>query len=154
MPYYTLAMSRPHFLQPLLKRAAEGLVLKVEGRDTPVATTVESAFDSSTRKRGLLGRDALAPEVAFVIAPCSGVHTFGMRFPIDLIFAARDGRVIKLRRAVPASRISLGLRAFAVVEMAASGVVPGSGDRDAFCSGGRIVLWFLPCPAGEPSRSH
>jgi len=120
---------RPHFLQPLLKRASEGLVLRVEGRDVPVATTVESAFDSTTRKRGLLGRDALSPDVAFVIAPCSGVHTFGMRFPIDLIFAARDGRVTKVRHSMPASRISIGFGAFAVIEMAA-GAVERAGVRE------------------------
>jgi uncharacterized membrane protein (UPF0127 family) len=126
---------RPHFLQPLLKRSASGLALKVEGRDAPVATTVESAFDSATRKRGLLGRDALSPEIAFVIAPCSGVHTFGMRFPIDLIYAARDGRVTKVRHAMPAGRISVGLGAFAVIEMAA-----GSVERTGVTVGDKLVL--------------
>jgi uncharacterized membrane protein (UPF0127 family) len=126
---------RPHFLTPLLRRAADGLALYVEGRKEPVATTLESAFDSTTRNRGLLGRDTLPPDVAFVIAPTSAVHTFGMRFPIDLVFAARDGRVMKIRAAVPARRIVVGLGAFAVIEMAA-----GTAGRSALRTGDRLVV--------------
>jgi uncharacterized membrane protein (UPF0127 family) len=131
----TSAGRRPHFLTPLLQRAADGLALYVEGRKAPVATTLEAAFDSTTRNRGLLGRDALAPDAAFVIAPSSAVHTFGMRFPIDLVFAARDGRVVKVRAAVPARRISVGLGAFAVIEMAA-----GAAERSAVRRGDRLVV--------------
>lgn len=42
-----------------------------------------------------------------------------MRFPIDILFVARDGRVLKVRRAVPARRMTGALRAFAVIELAA-----------------------------------
>jgi uncharacterized membrane protein (UPF0127 family) len=95
-----------------------------------VAEKLEGAFDSAARKRGLLGRRELAPGTAILIAPCSAVHTFGMQFAIDVIFASRDGRVIKLRRAVAPGRIAVALRAFAVIEMAAgsidrAGVAPG-----------------------------
>jgi len=126
---------QPHFLKPLLKSSAAGLVLRAEGRDVPVATVIETAFESATRNRGLLGRDSLASDVGFVIAPCSAVHTFGMRFPIDLVFAARDGRVLKIRRAVPAFRIALALRAFAVIEMAA-----GSVARSGLREGDRLMV--------------
>jgi len=100
-----------------------------------VATSLEAAFDSATRNRGLLGRDALDEQVGFVIAPCSAVHTFGMRFPIDLIFAARDGRVLKIRHAVPAFRIAVGFGAFAVIEMAA-----GTVTRSGLQEGDRLVV--------------
>jgi len=136
---------RPHFLAPLLQRAAGDLALYVEGRSEPVARTLESAFDSATRNRGLLGRDALAPDVAFVIAPTSAVHTFGMRFPIDLVFAARDGRVMKIRAAVPARRIAVALGAFAVIEMAA-----GAADRAALRPGDRLVV--RPPDSGDSVR--
>jgi len=85
----------------------------------PIATTVEPALDSATRKRGLLGRTGLAPGHALVIAPSNLIHTFFMRFAIDIVFARKDGTVVKIRRSVPARRISGALRAFAVVEMAA-----------------------------------
>ena len=54
-----------------------------------------------------------------VIAPSNLVHTFAMRFAIDILFAARDGRVLKISSAVPPRRIAGSLRAFAVIEMAA-----------------------------------
>ena len=77
---------------------------------------MEAAFDSATRRKGLLGRDGLPKGVAFVIAPCNAVHTLFMRFPIDLVFVARDGRVLKAKQAVPPWRIAISLRAFAVIE--------------------------------------
>ena len=112
-------MSRPHFLQPLLRRNADRLVLRNRRTGLAVASVVETAFDSADRRRGLLGRDALAEGHALVIAPTNLVHTFAMRFAIDIIFAARDGRVLKVRKAVPPRRIAGSLRAFAVVELAA-----------------------------------
>jgi uncharacterized membrane protein (UPF0127 family) len=87
-----------------------------------VATRVEGAFDSATRRKGLLGRDGLEPGVGLVIAPTNLVHTFAMRFPIDILFVSRDGRVLKVRHAVPQRRIAGAWGAFAVVELAAGGL--------------------------------
>lgn len=85
----------------------------------PVATTLEPAFDSASRKKGLLGRDSLPPGHAVIIAPSSLVHTFFMRFPIDVLVVSRDGRVLRARSNVPARRLVGALRGFAVIEMAA-----------------------------------
>ena len=95
-----------------------------------MASVVESALDSATRKRGLLGRDSLADGHALVIAPSNLVHTFAMRFNIDILFVARDGRVLKIRTDVPPRRVAGALGGFAVVELAAhqtktSGTQPG-----------------------------
>jgi uncharacterized membrane protein (UPF0127 family) len=49
------------------------------------------------------------------------VHTFFMRFPIDIVFVRRNGQVITVKPNVPAYRIAASLRAFAVIEMAAGG---------------------------------
>jgi uncharacterized membrane protein (UPF0127 family) len=81
-----------------------------------VGDHVEAAFDSRTRKRGLLGREALPKDTALVIAPCNGIHTWFMRFPIDIVFVAKDGRVLKARSGVGPWRVALSLRAFAVIE--------------------------------------
>ena len=112
-------MSRPHFLQPLLKRTGQKPVLRNVRSRLSVATTIETAFESADRKKGLLGRDGLAAGQALVIAPTNLVHTFAMRFPIDILFVARDGRVLKVRTAVPPRRIAGSWGAFAVVELAA-----------------------------------
>jgi hypothetical protein len=93
-----------------------------------VATVLELASESASRNRGLLGRSGLRPENAFILAPANFVHTFFMRFAIDLLFVARDGRVLKIRRAVPAWRIAGQLRAFAVIELAA-GALHRSGTQ-------------------------
>ena len=42
-----------------------------------------------------------------------------MRFAIDLVYARRDGRIIKLRRSMPRNRMSAALGAFAVIELPA-----------------------------------
>ena len=116
---------RPHFLQPLLSREAgsiEDWAIVIDGRNGPLATRLEGAFDSGSRNRGLRGRDGLAPGTAMVIAPSNAVHTFSMRFPIDLVFANREGIVVKTRAAVPKSRIAIALRGFAVIELAAGAI--------------------------------
>ena len=100
-----------------------------------MATTLEAAFDSASRKRGLLGRDSLAPGQALIIAPSNMVHTFFMRFPIDVLIAKRDGRVLKARRNVPARRLVGTLWGFAVIEMAAHEL-----DRSETVAGDQLVL--------------
>jgi uncharacterized membrane protein (UPF0127 family) len=116
-------MSRQsHFLAPLLRDRSQDPRLYVADGSRLVATVLESAFDSASRKRGLLGRTHLPDGHALVIAPCSGVHTFKMQFPIDVIYAGRDGRVIKLRPNMPPGRLSAALRAFATIEMAAGAI--------------------------------
>ena len=109
----------PHFLQPLVKGAPDGWRIEIAGRGVTRADTLEPAFDSATRNKGLLGRDGLPPGAALVIAPTNAIHTFGMRFPIDAVFAARDGRVLKIRPRLPRGRIALAWGGFAVIEMAA-----------------------------------
>jgi uncharacterized membrane protein (UPF0127 family) len=130
---------RPHFLQPLLARTADRPVLRIRGHELALASEIETAFESADRNRGLLGRDGLPPDAALIIAPCSAVHTFGMRFAIDLIFADREGQVTKIRPAVPARRVAAAWGAFAVVEMAAGAVARSGlkkGDRLYFSSRG------------------
>jgi uncharacterized membrane protein (UPF0127 family) len=92
----------------------------------PLATRVETAFDSVSRRRGLLGREHLAEGQALVIAPCNAVHTWFMRFPIDVLFAARDGGVVGVRHAVGAWRMAWALRGFATIELP-SGTLARSG---------------------------
>jgi uncharacterized protein len=115
---------RAGFLKPLVHRRDEMFGLRNATTGRVVASRLERALDSRTRRQGLLGRDGLPEGTALVIAPSNAVHTFFMRFAIDVIFVRRDGRVIKVRAAVPARRLTVSPRAFAVVELAAGG---GSG---------------------------
>ena len=94
--------------------------LAIERTGETFVSDVEIARDSASRRRGLLGRESMGPGQAFVIAPSQGVHTFGMRFAIDIIAVARDGRVIKVRSRVSPRRVVLVWSAFAIVELAAA----------------------------------
>jgi uncharacterized membrane protein (UPF0127 family) len=47
------------------------------------------------------------------------VHTFGMRFPLDLVFLDLELRRISVRRAVPPRRVAFERRARAVLELPA-----------------------------------
>ena len=49
------------------------------------------ADTSAKRRTGLLKHKSLEPGDGLWIAPCEGVHTFGMKFPIDVVFLSRKG---------------------------------------------------------------
>ena len=112
-------MAKPHLFQPLLRRPESSHRLVNSTRDLVLATRIETAFDSSSRRQGLLGRSGLPRGTVLAIAPSNAVHTFKMQFPIDLVFIQRDGRVVKCVRNLVPRRISGALRAFAVLEFAA-----------------------------------
>lgn len=63
----------------------------------------------------LLGRDRAGS--GLLIPHCRCVHTFGMRFALDVLFLGGRGRVIELRRAVPPGRVIRCSRAMAVLEL-------------------------------------
>lgn len=112
------------FLSAAIRSQGEGAAhfeLVDAGSGRILVPHLEIAVERTARNRGLLGRDGLPDGHALAIAPTNAVHTFFMRFPIDIVFVARSGRVLKVREAVPAWRIAIGLGAFAVVELAAGG---------------------------------
>ena len=109
----------PGFVAPLLRRSSTALCLRNERNGRVLADAILSAFDSKTRRAGLLGHDSLPENHAMVIAPTNAVHTWFMRFSIDLAFVDRTGRVVKTYQAVKPWRVAGALRAYAVVELAA-----------------------------------
>jgi uncharacterized membrane protein (UPF0127 family) len=114
-------------------KAGPPFVLMNERTGHVFASSVEIADTSETRRRGLLGRDGLAPSAAIIIVPSQAVHTFFMRFAIDVVFVDRSGRVLKIVEQLKPWRMAASMRAYAVVELA-GGSVSGSqsvavGDR-------------------------
>lgn len=109
----------PHFLRECLRAPGTTWALQNTTTARVLAPRLLPAFDRESRNQGLLGREGLRPDEALVLAPCSGVHTWFMRFPIDVLFVSRTGTVLKARRAVRPWRLALRLGSFAVVEMAA-----------------------------------
>lgn len=84
-----------------------------------IASDVELASTRESRRKGLLGRNSLDVEAALVLAPCCSIHTAFMRFPIDVAFVDRDGRVIRFVRDLKPWKIAISLRARAAIEFAA-----------------------------------
>jgi uncharacterized protein len=69
--------------------------------------------------RGLLGRKALEPGEGLLIRPAPSIHTFFMRFPIDVMFLSRDGEVLKIAEQVGPWRMRSCRGALAVLELTA-----------------------------------
>ena len=126
---------RPHFLQPLGKSGVVPQVLVNTRTGLILATDLELAADSRTRTKGLLGRASLAQDTVMILAPCNGIHTFFMRFAIDVVFTDRQVRVLKVVRGLKPWRIGFSLRAFSALEFAAGGhddTVVAKGDQLVF----------------------
>ena len=82
-----------------------------------------------SRRRGLARLDSLAADHALHIPQSPSVHTFGMRFDLDLIWLRRDGSIARVDRDVGPWRMRLCLRARSVVETR-------DGQADAFVAAG------------------
>jgi hypothetical protein len=104
------------------------MVVTNQTRGRVLADCAETADTSAKRRKGLLGRDKLAEGYALWILPCESVHTFGMKFSIDVVYLDRKHRIRKLRRAMPPWRVSACLLAHSVVELPA-GVIDRSGTE-------------------------
>ena len=91
-------------------------------RQTVLADTVKVADQAATRRKGLLGRTYLPVGEALWIVPCESVHTFFMRFSIDLVYLDRSSKVRKVRTNVPPWRISMCFLAHSVIELAVGSV--------------------------------
>lgn len=118
-PLKSLAKNVRQFLVPL-PPADAGTVQAVNvTRDTILASRLESALTGSSRRKGLLGRERLEPGEGLWIAPCESVHTFFMRFPIDLVYLDRKNRVRKVRSGVGPWRLSACVSARSVIELPA-----------------------------------
>jgi uncharacterized protein len=82
-----------------------------------------------SRRRGLMRLDVLGPDRALHIPGTGSVHTFAMRFALDLIWLRGDGTVARVDRDVPPRRMKACRRARSVVETEA-------GRADAFLAAG------------------
>jgi len=100
-------------LKVQVRNQTRGVVL---GREVDVADT------SSKRRTGLLKHERLERGTGLWIVPCESVHTFFMKFPIDLIYLDKHRKVRKVRNAVPPWRLSACLLAHSILELPAGTV--------------------------------
>ncbi|MBP1466812.1 DUF192 domain-containing protein [Candidatus Chloroploca sp. M-50] len=96
-------------------------------RGLPLALVCTEARSFLARGKGLIGHPGLAPGEGLLIVPCSSVHSFFMRFPIDVVFVNRHDRVVGLSSALPPNRPFAGAwRSHYVLELPA-GMIAATG---------------------------
>jgi uncharacterized membrane protein (UPF0127 family) len=87
-------------------------------KQTWLATKVRKADNFLTRLVGLLKRTHLGPEEALWLMPSKGIHTIGMKFPIDVLFLNRNHQVLGLMSGMLPYRVSaVHLRSYSVLEL-------------------------------------
>lgn len=104
-------------------------------RDTVIGDAIDSAETSAERRIGLLKHEKLEEGAGLWIVPCEAVHTFFMKFAIDLIYLDRKHRVRGIRRAVGPWKLSMCLSAHSVLELP-----PGTIDRTKTQEGDELEL--------------
>jgi uncharacterized protein len=83
------------------------------------------------RMRGLLGRDELPRGEGILLRPAGSIHTFFMRFPIDVVFIDRENRVVDVERELGPWRTAKRRGAKAVIELPA-------GAAEAIAAGAQL----------------
>ena len=111
-----------------------GLIARNVSTGTVIADKVAVAATRAARRTGLLKHTSLPEGEGLWIVPCRGVHTFRMRFAIDLVALDGDGVVIDRVVGLEPWRIRLPRRGTAgVLELPS-----GSLDRTGTALGHRI----------------
>jgi len=106
-----------------------------------VAEAADIADTSARRRTGLLKHSQLSPGEGLWIVPCEAVHTFGMKFAIDVLFLSRKRKdtglvkVLKIRPAMPRRRMAWSLMAHSVLELPA-----GMADKTGTQKGDELEL--------------
>ena len=74
------------------------MIVKNASRATVLGEAIEVAATAAQRAKGLLGRDCLSEGEGLLFKGCSSLHTFFMQFPIDVIYADKEGKVLKVAK--------------------------------------------------------
>lgn len=98
-------------------------------KQTVLGESVEVARSAAQRNKGLLGREGLDPGTGLWIVGTEAVHTFWMKFAIDLVFLDRQKRVTKVVPALKPFRMGMSWRASSVVELPAGTAAEARTER-------------------------
>jgi uncharacterized membrane protein (UPF0127 family) len=111
-------------VSPVTIRAEDGSV---------VCERCEVAGSILRRMRGLLGRDGLAPGEGLLLPRTGSVHTFFMRFPIDVVFLDRRRRVVRIAHGLRPWRVAYGFRARSTLELPAGAAAAAGLEAGMTC---------------------
>jgi uncharacterized protein len=112
---------------------ARGVVTLMSPDGTVACERCTVAHRMWPRMRGLLGNRGLDSGEGLLIRPAPSIHTFFMRFPIDVVFLSRQGEVLKVAERVRPWRARSCRHSYAVLELAA-----GEAGRRGIAVGDRL----------------
>ena len=112
-----------------------GLSVRNLTRNTTLGDAIDLADTSEKRRTGLLKHTHLDPGQGLWIVPCESVHTFFMKFPIDLVYVDKKHVVRKVRNAVAPWRLSACLTAHSILELPA-----GTAERTRTQPGDKLAF--------------
>jgi uncharacterized membrane protein (UPF0127 family) len=96
------------------------LMLKIvnASKKVLIVDRAQIANTDEDRRIGLLERQGIARGEGLWIVPCQQVHTIGMRFPIDIVFLDKSGKVVQVEPRVPEGFRVACPAAYSVLEIA------------------------------------
>ena len=105
-------------------------------KGTCLGTNIEIADSPRRRMVGLLGTTHLDPGCGLLIFPTQAVHTFGMKYPIDILFLDGKRKVVGIRPSVRPYRLTpIFWRAQCVLEL------PSNAIQDSKTEMGDFLQW-------------
>ena len=76
--------------------------VKIKYKDKVLSENIMVASTFYARLKGLMFQERLVDMDGLLIDPCNSIHTFFMKFPLDVVFIGKDDKVIKvLRNVIP-----------------------------------------------------
>ena len=85
--------------------------------DGRVQLSVKVTENFKERNRGLLALDKLENGQGLFITPCRSVHTFGMQYPLDLLYLNKALKIVKIIENLQPLRMSMALRGHSTLEL-------------------------------------
>lgn len=88
-----------------------------------LANNLVMAVSILDRMKGLLGKKTMSTGEGMWVKPCMGIHTFGMKFPIDAVFLNKENKIVAINKDLqPNHMTSIHLDAASVLELPAGTV--------------------------------
>ena len=115
-----------------------------------VARKLRVARNFIERFRGLIGSKPLADGEGFLIPHCQGIHTFGMRFKIDVIYLDRNGKALGLYPGMRPNQFGpVCFGSHFVLELPEGAIIASQTEAGDVFDLGRVIQ--TPCEAGHHS---
>ena len=98
-------------------------------RSTTLADKARRAGGFLARGRGLMFTSPLPEGGGLVLDPCNSIHMFFMRYPLDIIFVSKDGRVVFMYRGIKPWRMGRVVRGAKIAIELPEGAIDRSGTQ-------------------------